>query len=153
MMKFHLSPWVPAALSVAYHFFPTGAFFPFLIATSVHELGHVAAIILAGGTIQSMKLSMQGAVLETRGLSDLQEAACAIAGPLSSFSLVLYRRSCPWLAFWGLVQSLFNFFPLYPLDGGRALACILPSVPFHNPVWAKALAFTLWGLAVMIAIL
>lgn len=152
MIKFSLSPWVPAALSVAYHFFPSGAFFPFVIATSVHELGHIAAVLLSGGNIQSIKLSLQGAVLETQFLSDLQEAACAIAGPLAGLSLILYRRFSPWLAFWGLAQSLFNLLPLYPLDGGRALACVLPYLPFHNAVWVKALAFIIWVLATLMAI-
>ncbi len=153
MMKLHLSPWVPAALCLAYHFFPEGAFLPFLIATCVHELGHIIPIVLVGGSIRSMRLSLRGAVLETEGLSDRQEAVCAIAGPLAGLVLVLFYKAHPWLAFWGITQSLVNLFPVYPLDGGRALACILPYLPHNYAIWIKPLAFVLWSLAALSLVL
>ncbi len=153
MMKFRLSPWVPAALSIAYHFFPPSAFFPFLISACVHELGHIAAIALMGGSIRSMQISLRGAVLETAFLSGPQEAFCAAAGPLAGLLLVFFYRLSPWLAFWSLSQSLFNLFPMYPLDGGRALACILPYVPDRYAVWGKPLAFLVWILAALAVIL
>lgn len=55
-----------------------------------------------------------------------KEALCALAGPVGSFSVVLLAEYFPEAALFGLVQGLYNLLPVYPLDGGRILRCLLP---------------------------
>lgn len=98
---------------------------PCLLAAGVHELGHALAVVLSRGKILRLSLGASGARMETTPLSYRQEALCALAGPLAGLSLLLVRRYAPWLALWGLMQSLYNLLPVYPLDGGRALRALL----------------------------
>lgn len=98
---------------------------PCLLAAGVHELGHALAVVLCRGRILRLSLGASGARMETTPLSYRQEVLCALAGPLAGLSLLLVRRYAPWLALWGLMQSLYNLLPVYPLDGGRALRALL----------------------------
>lgn len=102
-----------------------GQLAPCLLAAALHELGHALAVLLAGGSILRLKLGTSGAAMETTPLSYRREAMCALAGPAVGLGLLLVRHRVPWLSLWGLVQSLYNLLPIYPLDGGRALRALL----------------------------
>lgn len=125
MPKLRISPWLPVALCLFYRFDPWGMFFPFLLATTLHELGHILCICLTGARVTALTLNLCGAVMETTPMSYEQEALCSLAGPAVGIVLLLWGRRYPWLAFWGLAQSLHNLLPVYPLDGGRALRALL----------------------------
>lgn len=96
------------------------------LAAFIHECAHVIAIYLLGGQVYSVKLGGKGAVMETALLTPGREALCALAGPLGSFSLLILSEHFPEAAFCGLVQGAYNLIPIYPLDGGRILRCLLP---------------------------
>ena len=96
-------------------------------AALLHECCHALVIRLTGGAVTGITIGAGGTVMETTPMKSGQELVCALAGPLGSFLLVLLYQIFPLLALCALVQGCFNLLPLYPLDGGRALACLLPS--------------------------
>lgn len=90
-----------------------------LLAAMVHELGHLLAIRLTGGRVRRICLRAGGAVIETAPMTPAREVICALAGPAAGAMTVLTWRFYPELALAGLVQTVFNLLPIYPLDGGR----------------------------------
>ena len=125
--KVKISPWFQVLLCAFYRLDPVGCFWPFLGAAAIHEAGHCLAVKLCGGSIRTLSLTVRGAVLQTTPLSYRQEAICALAGPWAGMLLLLLAHWFPWLAFWGLVQGIYNLLPVYPMDGGRALRCAMLS--------------------------
>ena len=95
------------------------------IASLFHEFCHFISLRAFRICIYSVNLGPTGAVIETEGLSPLQELVSAAAGPLGSLFLLIFQRKFPYLAICATVQAIFNLLPLYPLDGGRVLHCCL----------------------------
>jgi Zn-dependent protease len=48
-----------------------------------------------------------------------EEIICALAGPVAGAMTIFAWKWFPELAVAGLVQTIFNLIPIYPLDGGR----------------------------------
>ena len=97
-------------------------------AALVHELCHHTTIILMGGAVTGLRIGAGGIEMETLPMEPLRELVCALAGPMGSFLLVLLYEYMPLLALCALAQGCFNLLPLYPLDGGRAVRCVLEIV-------------------------
>ena len=90
-----------------------------------HELCHGLAIYATGGKITRLTVGAGGMVMETTPMPPGKELVCALAGPAGSFFLASLYFRIPMVAVCGLVQACFNMLPLYPLDGGRAMKCLL----------------------------
>ena len=84
--------WKPPELSVSGGFFLIVGWFAVscggeaallvLSAALLHELGHILALRLSGAGICWLRISVLGAIMETRGnLSYGQELLCLLAGP------------------------------------------------------------------------
>ncbi len=109
-----------------------------LLSVLVHELAHAAMIGLFGfGPSHIVLTGMGGVTINSRRARPWQDMLISVAGPVSSFALMLL---CAWLSagttlgrtdkmlmvflplmvaanfFWGM----FNLIPLAPLDGGHA---------------------------------
>ena len=95
-----------------------------MTAALCHELCHILAVVLMGGTIYSLTIGAEGAVMESSPMSPWQELISILAGLAGSFMLLLFAECVPKTAICGLVQGFYNLLPMYPLDGGRALHCI-----------------------------
>ncbi len=95
-----------------------------LLAAIVHEMGHYCVVRLLGGEILGAALSHRGAKMYALPLPPAKQLLGILAGPIASFSLVLFGRIFPQLAFCGAVQGMYNLLPIGNLDGRNALNCM-----------------------------
>jgi len=137
-----------------------------------HEAAHAAAIELMGGGRVRAALAPAGIRMESDRFIFLgygQEFAAALCGPLMSALLAaafffLWREGLApgWAKYFSginLILCLFNLLPVWPLDGGRMLRCLLVRLlPFAAAEWALravswvfALGCVLVGAAVLFA--
>ena len=94
-------------------------------AACVHELGHLLAIWLLDAGHPEFRMGCTGAKLHTAFSEPWREFVCAAAGPAAGLLLLTAVRWFPRTAVCGLVQSAYNLLPIYPLDGGRMIRCVL----------------------------
>lgn len=104
-----------------------------LLAACIHELGHYSALRLTGTAVYRVSVGATGARMETEPMPPWKTVICALAGPLSGLLLVFAFRRLPLLAICGILQSCINLLPLFPMDGGRVLRCLLEKLPVKRP--------------------
>lgn len=124
----------------------------FVILLLVHEMGHVIALRREGiKASPPMFIPFLGALISARSLGDnaAAEARVGLAGPLlgtlgSAVCLLIWHLTAHtfWeaLAFTGFFLNLFNLLPVVPLDGGRAMAAMAPSMWFAGLIGMVVLA-------------
>ena len=98
----------------------------FMFSAAVHECCHLLALRLQCVPICAVSVGLTGAKIETPPLTKLQEFFGALAGPVGGLLLCLFAARFPRLAVCAFFHSAWNLLPLYPLDGGRALRCLVP---------------------------
>ncbi len=102
------------------------------MAAIIHELGHLCALRMLGGKIKSLRLTMVGAEMVfdcTSMFSYMREALSAFAGPAINLllALIMFKLDMHSSALVHACLGSLNMIPIYPLDGGRVLACCLSS--------------------------
>jgi Zn-dependent protease len=124
----------------------------FVVLLLVHEMGHVIQLRREGVKASTpMFIPFLGALITAKSLGDnaAAEARVGLAGPIlggigSAACVVIWQLTGNtfWeaLAFVGFLLNLFNLLPVSPLDGGRAMAAMVPAMWFV-------------GLAMMVAFL
>ena len=90
-----------------------------VLAAAVHELGHLTAMYFLGVPVLGIVFRPSGARIEAGPMEPGVEVICALAGPVAGAVTIFAWKWFPELAVAGLVQTVFNLIPVYPLDGGR----------------------------------
>lgn len=115
----------------------------FMLFTLVHELGHMVAGILLGLKPQKLNIMPVGfsvtfaTKLNKKGKTNytIKKLVIAITGPVLNIimAVILYcnpgvkifQLANETMVYTNLLIALFNMIPIYPLDGGRMVKCIL----------------------------
>jgi len=124
-LQFNIRPAFPIISAIAISVFPLKFLVAWIIASVTHELFHILAICVMKIGILRIILDGNGTIIETESMLPYQELICALAGPFGGMLLMLFARAIPEAAICALIQSAFNLLPYYPLDGGRALHCLM----------------------------
>ena len=90
-----------------------------------HEMGHITAQYILGGRPGMLCIGPTGAVIEGEDLGFCKNILCVMAGPVIGAFPVLFMRSFPEFAVCAFLLTAYNLIPLYPLDGGRGLRCLM----------------------------
>ena len=109
--------WIVLGLAVL--LLPLRVLLGIILAAAVHELGHLAAMYFRGVPVLGFVLRPDGARIEAGPMEPVEEILCALAGPVAGTLVIFAWKWFPELALAGLVQTVFNLIPIYPLDGGR----------------------------------
>ncbi len=119
----------------------------------VHEIGHVLELRRQGVPASApLFIPFLGAFVGMKQMpkNAWKEAQVALAGPLLgtagaaaiwAVGVAVDSRFLKALAFVGFLINLFNLLPIVPLDGGRAVAALHPSVWLVGLVGLAALAY------------
>lgn len=103
-----------------------------LLASFLHEGGHVAALLAMGRPPREVAVGACGIRLvpHPRPIEPMRQATVLLAGPLVnlvSAALFAVFRCVPAAVAAHAVLGVFNLLPIEALDGGQLLACFLPA--------------------------
>lgn len=147
-----LSPGFLFFLALLAQFAGTELFWPYLAAALTHELGHLAALWMVGGRLRRLRLGFCDLCMDISPLPPLRELLTILAGPLANLLCTCaLGRMVPNFAVLSLLLAAYNLLPLRPLDGGRALYCLMGERGsaltnwMENLLGAALLAASLWS--------
>lgn len=134
--KLNVSAGAVFMLAALYFFGGLNALAVVFVSAFFHELGHIVAIKAFGGKIRKLNFDASGFCMSYYGIDSTQrEAIALLSGPLFGFAFAYLASYCGnkynsdflyQSAGVSLIFSVFNLLPALPLDGGRALFCLIP---------------------------
>ena len=119
-----IRPGAVALLAGLYFLLPLRWCARLALAVTVHELGHVAALVLCGAEIYGLRMEGCGLALRCAPPEGgVRTIAAAISGPAAGVGLFCILRGLgyPEGADLSLLYTCVNLLPVLPPDGGRAL--------------------------------
>ena len=154
MLRLDYSPGACIALAMLCLTVPPEWIASAFSAALVHEVCHILAVLLMGGKMESLMICERGAVMDVSPMSSVRELICILAGSAGSLGLMAFCRCFPKTALCGLIHGFYNLLPIYPLDGGRALKCILNMVcsPQSSEIWCGRISAGTVCIAVIILV-
>lgn len=126
-----IRPGAVALLAGLYFLLPLRWCVRLALAVVVHELGHVAALVLCGAEIYGLRMEGCGLALRCAPPEGaVRTIAAALAGPAAGAGLFCILRGLgyPEGADLSLLYACANLLPVLPLDGGRALYAALAAL-------------------------
>ena len=129
-----VSPGFLLLAATVYFIGGLGALAAFIGAALAHELGHLAAMFVAGATVRRIRVTACGPVIEYGGdLGRKEEMGIVAAGPVAGllFAALCFITDIPFLCYTGaiaLFAAMFNLLPVLPMDGGRLAQYALETV-------------------------
>ncbi len=123
--RLKVSPFALMSLSLMFYIEGAESFFIIMSAAILHELGHLAAVYIAGSRVVRIDVYAVGAVIfyDTAVVSYKKEAAIAFAGPAANIifgllsGLVFSRFRSVGLLLFIFANAFFALFNLLPLRG------------------------------------
>ncbi len=131
----------PLFFAFGFYYALTGRIFVFIIYTVsalAHELGHSLVASSCGYRLNKITLMPFGAVVSGDAIDIYvkDQMKIAFAGPITNLAIALFFVALWWIfpivyAYTDVVAeanfslAVINFLPIFPLDGGRVLACSL----------------------------
>lgn len=153
-IRCRLSLLFPALVTVLLLCQPEGLAVACILASLVHEGGHLLAMVLAGVPPEDCTLSASGARIRVRTyeVGYLPNILISLAGPLANgvAALLLLWWGCRTPAAIHLVLAVLNLLPSAALDGGQILRCglcLLGLEPLADKVLQVTSAIVLMALA------
>lgn len=119
-----IRPGAVALLAGLYFLLPLRWCARLALAVTVHELGHVAALVLCSTEIYGLRMEGCGLALRCAPPEGTARTiAAAVSGPAAGVGLFCILRGLgyPEGADLSLLYTCVNLLPVLPLDGGRAL--------------------------------
>lgn len=126
--------------------------FSWFFAAIVHELFHYLAIKILRVRILSISIDFKGTFIETEPMRPVYEFICALSGPAGGLLILCFAKHLPLAAVCACLQSLYNFIPVFPLDGGRAIRCVILKLlpaPLGDKVYRTIESIALLLLAIL----
>ena len=127
--RFAVSFWFFALVAVSVYFLGTDFVWGWGVGL-VHEVGHLAAVFLWGGSLRDVSVMPFGFHVETsfpRVGSAARDLAVFLSGPAAGLWLAwaAHRLGAQALSQISLLLSIFNLLPVSGLDGGSAARTVL----------------------------
>jgi stage IV sporulation protein FB len=120
-------------------------FLAYTVAVVIHEMGHSAAAEKFGYILNEIRFMPYGAEIQgsLEGVKPSDEIKIASMGPLTNIITAVIFTAIWWLipssyfftqtfVYANIVNALFNLMPVFPLDGGRIMLCLLSQKYPHN---------------------
>ena len=104
---------------------PLPLLFAAVTAAGFHEICHFLAAKMLKIPVFRIRFTAMGCIMELGPMGRKQELICAAAGPLGSLLLFAFYPVIPLTGLCAGIQGLYNLLPVYPLDGGRILRCLV----------------------------
>ncbi len=102
-----------------------------MIFAFIHELGHLLTGIILGLKVKSINIMPFGISINFEDYSNkyiVKKMIIAAAGPIVNLIIVILGIYNNWeedIIYANMLIGMFNLIPLYPLDGGRILKCMI----------------------------